>query len=127
MDIFTSFPNAIVTDVWELGTVSRSTEVGKSYEKLGYIDCIVDEEVTGGQNNSPSADYITSQTMLFVKPEALAQYNIGQMVANFMIKNTETDQLYEITGVGVGQNQETGVVEHLELLIQPTEAIEEDE
>lgn len=126
MDIFTSLPNAVISDVWELGQISRSTEVGKSYEALRFLTCIADEEATGDQNNSPSADGIESGTLLFVKPADLAPYNIDELIASFMVKNTQTGQLYMIKNVGLGKNQETGMVEHIELLIEPTEVLENE-
>lgn len=126
MDIFTSLPNAIVYNVWQIGKISRSTEVGKTYEAGSFISPIVDEEATGGQNNSPSADFITSQTMLFIRPSDMPTTNIAELLASYFIKNTETGDLYEITNVGVGKNQDTGVIEHYELLLLPTEAMEDE-
>lgn len=125
MDIFTSFPNAVVYRTWQIGQKVRSTEVGTSFENLGYISCIVDEVSSGGQENAPSADFINSNTLLYVRPNELPTVDSAALIANYLIFNAETNKYYTISEVGVGKNQETGEIEHLELILLPTEVINE--
>ena len=120
MDIFTALPPAIVTDTWELGQVVRSTDVGKSFQSLGTRPVIVDEVDSSGFNQAPNADYIASDTLLFVHPEDLPTVATAALIADYLWHNVITDQYYEMKEVGVGKNQETGVIEHIEFLLHQT-------
>lgn len=125
MDIFTALPSAIVTN-WELGQVKRATDVGKVFTGLGNIGVIVDEVASDGIDQSPNADYLNTDTLLFVRPQDVPTVATGALIADYLWHDTDTDQYYEITEVGVGKNQETGVIEHLEFRIQPTGVFDGD-
>ena len=43
------------------------------------------------------------------------------LVANYMLYNSATDTYFMIIDAGVGKNQHTGNIEHLELKVRPTE------
>lgn len=117
--VFDSFPSAIVGGVWKIGTVNRGTEVGTVFETVGELDVIVDEEGTGSLAKSPTADSLDVGTLLYVKPEQLPTLRTAELVAGYML--TDGDYYYSITASSIGKNQETGEVEHVELLISETE------
>ena len=43
------------------------------------------------------------------------------LVANYMLYNSATDSYYMIVDAGIGKNQHTGNIEHIELKLLPTE------
>lgn len=120
MDIFSAFPHAISQD-WELGEVQRATEVGDVYSPIGTMDVIVDAGDSASLHNSPNADGISSDTMLFVKPEQMPTTFPGVLMASYVWFNAAENQFYNIIDVGVGRNQENGQIEHLELKLRQTE------
>lgn len=121
MDVFSAFPNAIVSGVWQLGTIGQDTEVGIGFNKLADLDVIVDEIAIAELGMNPSPDELVSDTLLYVRPEQLPTLNASALVAGIMLYNSEQDLYYTIENAGVGKNQETGEIEHVELLIKPTE------
>lgn len=121
MDVFSAFPNAISSD-WELGEVQRATEIGDVYSTIGIMDVIADEGDSASLHQSPNADGLNSDTMLFVRPEQMPTLNPGELMASYVWYNTTEDQFYEIVDVGVGRNQDNGRIEHLELKLRQTEA-----
>lgn len=120
MDVFKAFPNAIEHNLWELGTVLRGTENGTKFQSVGFIDVIIDEQVDGELDTSPNAEGVSVNTLLYVRPADLPPANTAAFVGEYYWHNTETDTFYEITEVGVGKNQENGLVEHYEFLLKPT-------
>lgn len=124
MDVFSALPNAIVHNVWVLGAMVRNTETGRAFIGDGYKDVIVDEEVTGLTDRSPSADGITTDTLLYARPEQMPTKNCVDYIDSYLWFNEATRQYYKIVKVGVGKNQETGLVEHYEFWIQPTDVAE---
>ena len=121
MDVFSAFPNAILTEEWVLGSVERATEVGNMFKPLGYLEAIADEGYSAQTDMSPNASQLSSDTMLFVKPSCIT-IPPARLMAGYLLKNCLTGQFYEIIDVGVGKNQEVGKFEHLELKIRQTEA-----
>lgn len=120
MDVFSAFPHAISQD-WELGEVQRATEVGDIYSPIGTMDAIVDAGDSASLHQSPNADGISSDTMLFVRPEQMPTTFPGELMASYAWYNTAEDQFYDIIDVWVGRNQENGQIEHLELKLRQTE------
>lgn len=120
MDVFSAFPQAISQD-WELGEVQRATEVGDIYSPIGTMDAIVDAGDSASLHQSPNADGISSDTMLFVRPEQMPTTFPGELMASYAWYNTTEDQFYDIIDVWVGRNQENGQIEHLELKLRQTE------
>lgn len=121
MDVFSAFSNAIVYGVWQLGTLDQDTEVGMSFNKLTDLDVIVDEIAIAERGMNPNPDELVSDTLLYVRPEQLPTLNASALVAGIMLYNSEQDLYYTIENAGIGKNQETGEIEHIELLIRPTE------
>ena len=127
MDIFSAFPSAIISGVWEIGEMIRSSEIGKVFTDSPICcDVIVDEEETAMLDTSPQAEYRESDTLIYAKPEQMPTLDTGTLQGSYLWHNTETDAYYEIRRAGVGKNQETGVVEHMEFIIHQTE-LEDDE
>lgn len=127
MDVFSAFPNAIVSNVWELGEMTRSSEIGKVFtDNPICCDVIIDEEETAILDTSPQAEYRESDTLIYAKPEQMPTLDTGTLQGSYLWHNAETDAYYEIRKAGVGKNQETGVIEHMEFIIHQTE-LEDDE
>ena len=126
MDVFSTFPNAVIHKVWSLGKLERNTETGATFNEGSYKDVIVDEVTNGATDRSPSADYIDSDTLLYARPSQMPTLNAATLTAGYLWYNSEDDQYYKIVEVGIGKNQELGIVEHIEFLIQPTEVLDED-
>ena len=125
MDVFDALPNAIVSDVWQLGERVQDTENGKRFLPLGTWDVIMSETVSGMQDRSPNADYLTNATLLYVRPEVMEGSSAAEMVASRLWHNTETEQFFEILTVRIGKNQETGIVEHVEFTLKQVEIVDE--
>lgn len=125
MDVFSAFSHAIVSGVWEIGSVIKATERGDIYKKISGLDVIVEEETDITVNRSPNADYIQAGTLVYVKPSQLPTLTPAAISGKYLLKNTETNQIYSIKSTDIGKNQETGQIEHVELWIEPQEAIED--
>lgn len=123
MDVFSAFPNAIVSNVWQLGQIVNNTETGRAFDSLGFKDVIVDEEALGSIYSSPSAAEIDSGTLIYAKPSQLPTVNTSALVADYFWYDSDGDQYYSIVEVGLGKNQENGRIEHIEFKIRQTEVI----
>lgn len=119
--VFDAFPKAIITDDWKLGYLVENTEVGKLYTDLGFRSVIVTEQANGEINNAPSAEGLTSDTLIYAMPGQLNGLNISRYISDYYWYQKSTDQYYRIIEVGVGKNQENGVIEHIEFRVRPTE------
>lgn len=121
MDVFSAFPQAIVSNVWEIGTVEKATEVGDVFTVGSYIDVIIDEGCSAQTTLSPNASQVDSDTLVYIRAEDMPAPK-GTLMASYLLLDTENNQFYEIIDVGIGKNQETGKIEHVELKIRQTEA-----
>lgn len=121
MDVFKAFPAAIISDDWKLGQLVENTEVGKLWKDLGFKSVIVDEVADGELDRSPSAEGIASDTLIYAKPEEMPTSNVAEFIASYYWYQESADQYYRIIEVGVGKNQDAGVVEHIEFRVRPTE------
>lgn len=126
--IFDVFPNAIVSGVWELGTCQHGTVVGNQFTSLGNIDVIIDEGYNSNITSTPEG--LGSDLLIYVKPCQLPKevndllmtsQIVVPLVTSYMLYNSATDTYYMITDAGVGKNQHTGNIEHIELKVTPTE------
>lgn len=122
--VFQAFPNAIESQVWQIGKMAYSTITGNDLDSttLAYIDAIEDEANDSEPNNSPSYANTYSGTLLYVRPEQMPTTDTAALIAGYVVKNTTTDKLYAIIDAGIGKNQESGKIEHIELRIRQTEA-----
>lgn len=119
--VFEAFPKSIISDDWELGEVKNNTEVGKIFTSYGLKHVIIDEAALGSLNDSPSAENISSDTLIYAMPSEMPGLNIARYIASFYWHRISDGQYYEIIEVGVGKNQSRGVIEHIEFRLRPTE------
>lgn len=126
MTVFDVFPNAIISNVWELGELRRATEVGDRFEPLRFVDVILDDVVSGDLDQSPNADGLNISTMIYAKPEQLPSLDTARYISSYCFHNTESDCYYEIRQVGVGKNQQTGRIEHFEFQLVEKEVLRDE-
>jgi len=128
ISIFDAFPNAIISGIWQIGTCKHGTVVGNQFTSLSTIDVIIDEGYNSNINVTPET--IASDMLIYVKPCQMPK-EINQLfmtsqvvialVANYMLYNSANDSYYMIVDAGVGKNQHTGKIEHLELKVKEVE------
>lgn len=126
MDVFSTFPEAIISGGWELGQVKRGTRRGKEFSDAVTLDVIVDEGTYSVTDRSPSAQYEDSDTLLYARASDLPTLDTAKLGAGYMWHNLETDTYYNIREASLGKNQARGNVEHVEFLLRPTEALTDE-
>ena len=119
ISIFDAFPSAIISGVWQLGTCSHGTVVGVEFNLIADIDVIVDEGSSSQITTTPEA--LNSDILIYTHPNQLPTLNTAQLVSGYIVYNTVEDQYYEIVDAGIGKNQHTGKIEHVELRLVRTE------
>ena len=121
--VFQAFPNAIEQG-WQIAQMAYSTIVGNELdgETAVNIDVIIDEISSTDPNPSPNAQDIDSDTLIYVRPEQMPTLDTARLTGNYAIYDTNTDKTYSIVHAGIGKNQETGTIEHVELRIRQTGA-----
>lgn len=128
ISIFDAFPNAIISGIWQIGTCKHGTVVGNQFNSLNNVDVIIDEGYNSNINTTPET--IGSDMLVYVRPcqmpkevNDLMMTNqvVLELVANYMLYNSANDTYYMIVDAGVGKNQHTGNIEHLELKLKETE------
>lgn len=121
--IFNAFPKAIISGVWQIGTCQHGTLIGNVFEKTADIDVIIDE----GNNSSVDTDIetIKSDMLIYCKPEQMPTTNTNTLVAGYMLYDSSEDNYYMIIDAGIGKNQHTGIIEHIELKVVQTEVTDE--
>lgn len=120
--VFSAFSNAIVSGVWQIGKVQRGTEVGTTVSQKTNLDVIVDDANSANLSQSPSADGLKTQTLIYAKPEQLPTLDTAALCAGYILVK-ENSQFYNITDCALAKNQHTGNLEHVEFLIEETEAL----
>lgn len=121
MDVFNSFPNAVISDQWQLGQVEYATEIGTEFSNAKLCSVIVDEGSFADPNRSPNAAYEDSGILIYAKPEEMPTLVTAQLTNGYMWHDKANNLYYEIRDASLGKDQETGKVEHVEFLIRPTE------
>ena len=106
ISIFDAFPSAIISGVWQIGTCKRGGVVGNVFVKTADIDVVIDEGNSSSITSTPES--IASDLLVYVRP-FLPVIPTNKLVSNYM--------LY----AGVGKNQHSGIVEHIELKLVQTE------
>ena len=122
ISIFEAFPNAVISGVWQIGTCQHGTVVGNSYKQLNSLDVIVDEGNSSSVNATPES--LRSDLLLYVYPCQLPTLSTNALVSGYMLYNAQENAYYEIVDAGLGKNQHTGKVEHVELKVVQTEVID---
>lgn len=125
MDVFEAFPNAIISGVWEIGQVKRATVRGKQFSNAVTLDVIVDEGTYAVTDRSPSAEYESSDTLIYARASDMLTLDTAELAANYLWHNTVSNQYFEIREASLGKNQATGEVEHVEFLLRPTGVVDE--
>ena len=119
--IFEAFPNAVVVGVWQLGICQHGTVVGNQFTKVLDLNVVVDEGASASISTTP--EVLRSDLLLYVYPCQLLTKNTNKLVSNYMLYNSEEDAYYEIIDAGIGKNQHTGAIEHVELKVVQTEVV----
>lgn len=120
MDVFDAFPNGI--EEWGIAKASYSTLTGNIYEEAIKIHVIVDEAQSTEPNPAPDAQAINADTLLYAMPDELPTLDTAELCASYIVKPWQSDKLYAIIDAGIGKNQETGIIEHVELRVRQTTA-----
>lgn len=120
--IFNAFPNAIIYGVWQIGVCQHGTIIGNTFTKTGDLDVVIDEGFSSSISNTP--EVLRSNMLVYVKPEQLPTLKSNELVSGYMLYDSAEDKYYEIVDAGIGKNQELGKIEHIELMVVPTEVTE---
>lgn len=123
MDVFEAFPAAIVSEVWQIAAYQRGGIVGAVWdaENASELDVIVDEGDASTINSAPNAEPLDADLLIYAKPAQLPTTNTRALAAGYLLYDSENDDYYAIIDASVGKNQETGEIEHIELLLRQTE------
>lgn len=117
--VFEAFPNAI--EKWQIAGMSFSTITGnKITGTWSDIDVIVDEGSSTDPNQSPNFANAYSDLLIYCKPTQLPTLNTAKLVADYVVQDTD-GYLFAIIDAGIGKNQETGRIEHIELKLRQTD------
>lgn len=120
LSIFEAFNFAIISGVWQLGTCQHGSVVGNVFKKVADLDVVVDEG--NASTISDTIETISSDLLVYVKPEQLPTLNTNKLVSDYMLYDSENGFYYTIIDAGVGKNQHRGIIEHVELKVVQTEA-----
>lgn len=123
--VFSAFPGAVVFDRWEIGRVDRATETGDIYTDSHALGVIEDVAQTLATKSGEDAEGLKTSTLLYAKPEELPSVDPAALIAGHMVKDVENSRFYRIDSVGIGKNQLTGRIEHVELILTEVEALDE--
>lgn len=120
MTVFEAFPNAIVE--WNIAKAKFSTITGNTVNTsmVTTLNVIIDAGESTEPNKSPNAAAINSDTLIYCKPEELPTLDVSELCASYIVGPSHTDKAYAIIDAGIGKNQETGVIEHVELKVRQT-------
>lgn len=121
--IFEAFPNAIISGIWEIGECRHGSVVGNQFYKITDLDVVVDE----GSNSSISStpETLASDMLIYTIPGQMPTLHTNKLVSDYMLHNKEEDSYYEIIDAGIGKNQHTGQIEHIELKVVQTEVVDD--
>lgn len=117
-NVFDLFPAAIEYG-WKFGKVKRGTVVGTVFKVEGLFSPIVSDGNKAEFHKTPDADGISYDLLLYVQSTELPTSEIGTLVASYMV-SAPNGKTYEITEALPGRNQETGELEHMELMLNLT-------
>lgn len=127
LSIFKAFANAIISGVWQIGTSQRGTVTGSKFTKVADLDVVLDEGASANISTTPEVltSNRNSDLLVYVKPEQMPTIRANKLVSGYMLYDSNEGDYYEIIDVGIGKNQHTGVIEHLELRVVQTEVSSE--
>ena len=122
LSIFDAFPNAIISGVWEIGLCQHGTVVGNQFTPYNYIDVIIDDGANASVNSTPET--LRSDMLVYAYPCQMPAVSPNKLVSAYMLHNMVEDTYFEIVDAGVGKNQHTGQIEHIELKVVQTEVVD---
>lgn len=120
--VFDAFPMAV--EIWTLVALNRDTLTGISITEIGDLEVIVDTANSSTIGNSTTPAYSNSQDLLYVNPASPAlavaplPLDPQDVAANYGVIAPGSSSVRRIQEVGVGKNQQNGVVEHYEFTIE---------
>lgn len=117
--IFSAFPNAIISGVWQIGTCQRGSVIGNTFTPISSIDIIIDEGSASTTGNIPEG--LQSDMLIYAMPCQLPTIKTNKLVSDYMLYDSEENDYYIIIDAGIGKNQHTGNIEHIELRVVQTE------
>lgn len=117
MTVFDAFPNAIVQ--LKIAQIAYSSITGNDIdlENAETIDAIIDEGSSSDANQAPNAAGLYADTLVYTRPEQLPTTDTSALVSDYAIIDSQ-DRTWEIIDAGVGKNQDSGQIEHIELKIR---------
>lgn len=119
MVVFDLFPNAI--EAWKIGAVSYGTITGNKMTGEKTIHVVVDAGNSARTDSSPNAATIAIDTLLYCQPAEMPTTDTSTLVSDYMVRDPQ-GRFYAIEDAGIGKNQHTGEIEHIELKLRPTGA-----
>lgn len=123
MDVFSAFPGAVVSGRFTIGSYQRGTVEGNQFLNEGTLDVIIDEGDASDIGSAPNAEALTADLLLYAKPVQLPTTNPRALASGYLICDAENDDYFAIINASIGKNQQTGNIEHIELLLRQTEVI----
>lgn len=123
ISIFKAFANAIISGVWQIGTSTRGSVVGTTFTKVADLDVVIDEGSSADISTTP--EELKSDLLVYVKPEQMPTIRTNKLVSGYLLYDSSEGDYYEIIDAGVGKNQHTGMIEHIELKVVQTEVSSE--
>lgn len=123
MDVFSAFPAAVVSGVYSIGSYQRGTVEGNQFVKSAGLDVIIDEGDAGNIGSAPNAEVLNADLLLYAKPDQLPTTNPRALTAGYLIYDAKNDDYFAIISASLGKNQQTGTLEHVELLLRQTEVV----
>lgn len=121
ISIFEAFPNAIVSGVWQIGVCQHGTVVGNTFTPIAWLNVIIDEGNSSQITNTPES--INSDILIYAQPDQMPTTNTNALVSSYMLYDTSSNFYYNIVDAGIGRNQHTGNMEHIELRLSQTEVV----
>ena len=112
--------------MWQISASQRGGLIGTVFdaENAVGLDVIVDEGNATTIDSAPNAEPLDADLLIYVQPAQLPTTNTRALVAGYLLYDSESDDYFAIVDASVGKNQETGEIEHIELLVKQTEVVQ---
>lgn len=127
MDVFSAFPGAVVSDRYYIAVCQRGTLEGNKVLLVSSLNVIVDEGDAGDIGNAPNSETLIADLLMYTKPSELPTLNPRELVAGYLVYDELYKDYFRIIDASIGKNQETGAIEHVELRLRQTDALEAEE
>lgn len=119
--VFEAFPRSIISGRYFLGQNQRGTLVGSQFTLIADLNVIVDEGQSSTISGAPNAESLTADLLMYVNPAELPTTNPRELASSYSIYDGLEQDYFEIVDASLGKNQETGEIEHIQLLLRQTE------